>query len=67
MPPLLQFIIRRFLVVPISLFFITLALYAGVMLTPPEARAELYMPSNINQNLSEERIANLHEQIIERE
>lgn len=66
MPPLLQFVIRRFLVVPISLFFITLALYGGVMLTPAEARADLYMPSNMNQNLSEEQIANLREKIIDR-
>ncbi len=66
MPPLLQFVIRRFLVVPISLFVITLVLYGGVMLTPPEARADLYMPSNMNQNLTEEQIANIREQIIER-
>ena len=66
MPPLLQFILRRFLVVPISLFVITLVLYGGVMLTPPEARADLYMPENMNQNLSDEQIANIREQIIER-
>lgn len=66
MPPLLQFVIRRFMVVPISLFVITLVLYGGVMLTPPEARADLYMPPNMNQNLSEEQIANVREQIIKR-
>ena len=66
MPPLLQFILRRFLVVPVSLFVITLVLYGGVMLTPPEARADLYMPSNLNQNLSEEQVANIREQIIKR-
>lgn len=67
MPPLLQFVIRRFLVVPISLFIITLVLYGGVMLTPPEARADLYMPPNLNQNLTEEQVANLREQIIKRQ
>ncbi|MEW5938533.1 MAG: ABC transporter permease [Chloroflexota bacterium] len=66
MPPLLQFILRRFLVVPVSLFVVTLVLYAGVMLTPPEARAELYMPERMNPNLTEERLANIREQIIER-
>ena len=44
MPPFLQFLIRRFLLVPISLLIITMVLYAGVMLTPPEARAQLYVP-----------------------
>ncbi len=44
MPPFLQFVIRRFLVIPISLFIITLVLYGGVMLTPPVARAQLYLP-----------------------
>ena len=45
MPPFLQFLIRRFLLVPISLFIITFLLYAGVMLTPPDARAALYIPN----------------------
>ena len=66
MPPLLQFVIRRFLVVPISLFVITLVLYGGVMLTPPEARVELYMPERINPNLTEEQLNRLREEIIKR-
>ena len=37
MPPFLQFVIRRFLVIPISLLIITLILYGGMMLTLPEA------------------------------
>ncbi len=44
MPPFLQFVIRRFFVIPISLVIITMTLYAGVMLTPAEARAQLYLP-----------------------
>jgi peptide/nickel transport system permease protein len=44
MPPLLRFLIRRFLSVPFSLVIITMVLYAGVMLAPPEARARLYLP-----------------------
>lgn len=66
MPPFLQFVIRRFLVVPVSLFLISLVLYGGVMLTPPEARAELYMPERVNPNLSDEQFERLQEQIIAR-
>jgi hypothetical protein len=44
MPPLVQFIIRRLFYAVISLIVITMVLYAGVMLTPPEARAQLYIP-----------------------
>jgi peptide/nickel transport system permease protein len=44
MPPFLQFIIRRLFYALISLVLITMVLYAGVMLTPPEARARLYLP-----------------------
>lgn len=66
MPPLLQFIIRRFLVVPVSLVVITMVLYGGVMLTPPEARAQLYFPERMNQNLTDEQLARYTETIIER-
>ncbi|HET9587909.1 MAG TPA: ABC transporter permease [Anaerolineales bacterium] len=44
MPPLLQFIIRRLFYAVLSLMIITMVLYAGVMLSPPEARAQLYFP-----------------------
>lgn len=44
MPPFLQFLLRRIFAMLISLVVITLLLYAGVMLTPPEARAQLYLP-----------------------
>ena len=53
MPPFLQFLIRRILAIPVTLFFITLVLFGGVMLTPPEARAALYMP-NSQRNLTDE-------------
>jgi len=56
MPPFLQFVIRRFLAVPISLLVITMILYGGVMLTPPEARATLYLSDNINHNLTVEQL-----------
>jgi len=44
MPPFLQFLVRRFFAMFVSLVVITMILYAGVMLTPPEARATLYVP-----------------------
>lgn len=44
MPPFLQFITRRIFGMFISLLVITMILYAGIMLTPPEARASLYFP-----------------------
>lgn len=44
MPPFLQFLIRRIFAMFVSLVVITMVLYAGVMLTPPEARARLYVP-----------------------
>ncbi len=44
MPPFLQFIVRRLFYALVSLVVITMVLYAGVMLTPPEARARLYIP-----------------------
>ena len=66
MPPLLQFVIRRFLVVPVSLIVITMVLYGGVMLTPPEARAQLYFPERMNQNLSDEQLEKFTDAIIKR-
>jgi len=50
MPPFLQFLLRRIIAHPISLVLITMLLYAGVMLTPPETRAAIYYPqSNAHQ------------------
>lgn len=44
MPPILQFLIRRIFSAFISLIIITMVLYSGFMLTPPEARARIYLP-----------------------
>lgn len=44
MSPFLQFLIRRIFAMVVSLMVITMVLYAGVMLTPPQARARLYVP-----------------------
>ena len=53
MPQFLQFLVRRLFFILISLFIITFVLYSGVMLTPPETRARLYMP-NSNRMRTEE-------------
>ena len=66
MPPFLQFVIRRFLIVPVSLVIITMVLYAGVMLTPPDARATLYFPPRMNPNMTEEQLRQFTDNIIER-
>src|SRR6266545_1452558 len=66
MSPFIQFVIRRFLMVPISLVIITMLLYAGVMLTPPEGRASLYFPERMNPNMTPEQLANFQEKIIQR-
>jgi ABC-type dipeptide/oligopeptide/nickel transport system permease component len=65
MPPFVQFVIRRFLIIPISLVIVTMVLYAGVMLTPPEARAQLYFPPNMRV-MSEERLKQFTEILIKR-
>ena len=66
MPPFLHFVVRRFLVIPVSLVIITILLYGGVMLTPPEARATLYYPSRMNPNMTEEQLLQFQESIIKR-
>jgi peptide/nickel transport system permease protein len=48
MPPLLRFLIYRLVSLPITLFIITIVLYAFVMLTPLEVRASLYFPEGLN-------------------
>ena len=65
MPIFVQFLLRRFLIIPFSLFVITLILYGGVMLTPPEARAELYMPKTARV-LTDEQYERLRNLIIKR-
>src|SRR5512141_415557 len=66
MPPFLQFLIRRFLAIPVSLVIITMVLYGGVMLTPPEARATLYYPSRMRP-MTEEQLRQFRELIIKRQ
>ena len=56
MPPFLQFLIRRFLAIPISLLVITTVIYGGVVLTtPPDVRASIYMPETRARLTEEQR------------
>lgn len=52
MSPLLKFVIRRVIAIPITLFVITAALYGVIMLAPVEARAALYAPQGQGNNPS---------------
>jgi peptide/nickel transport system permease protein len=57
--PFMQFTVRRFLTIPFSLLIITMLLFAGVMLTPVETRARLYLPPEKGgQNSSEQVVKN---------
>jgi ABC-type dipeptide/oligopeptide/nickel transport system permease component len=60
MPPFLQFLLRRTIAIPVSLIIITLLLYAGMMMTPPEARAAIYYP-NPNAHQTEADLARITE------
>ncbi|HMU93396.1 MAG TPA: ABC transporter permease [Anaerolineales bacterium] len=60
MPPILQFLIRRIFSAFISLIIITMVLYSGFMLTPPEARARIYLPPGKGgERASEQYIENI--------
>ncbi len=52
----IKFLFRRIIAIPISLIVITMLLYAGVMLTPPEVRVSLYYRPNA-KTMTEEQIA----------
>ena len=65
MPPLLQFALRRIFAALISAVVITMILFAGVMIAPPEVRAEIYLPkiggnARISQNMIDVIIRKYH-------
>jgi len=65
MPPFLQFFFRRLFAALVSAVLITMLLYAGVMIAPPEERAEIYLPkisgnARISQNMTEVIIRKYH-------
>lgn len=56
MPSILRYMLRRIALIPVTLVIITMLMYAGVMLTPPEARVQLYLPKG-NARIRESTIA----------
>jgi peptide/nickel transport system permease protein len=65
MPPFVRFLFRRFIAIPISLIIITMLIYAGAMMTPPEVRVTLYYHPN-SQRLTEEQLARLYQLYIKK-
>ena len=65
MPPLLKYIARRLLIIPVTLVIITLTLYGFAMLVPVEQRAQLYWPRSLDPDrLTAEQEQKINEQII---
>ena len=63
----LRYLLARMLVIPVTMLIVTAVLYGFIMLTPPEVRAELYLPPNLQikspehyQNLINMRIKMYH-------
>jgi peptide/nickel transport system permease protein len=64
MPPFLRFIITRFLAIPVTVLIVTMTLYAFVLLTPAEARAQLYFPTRMSPRMTEEMLQEYTQRII---
>lgn len=64
MPPLIRFLIRRLIGIPVAFIIVTAVLYALLMLTPVENRAALYMPRNVAR-MNVQGIKNMTNRIIE--
>jgi peptide/nickel transport system permease protein len=67
MPPFLRFLTLRLLAIPITLLIVTAALYAVMMLIPPEVRASHYLPKRANVEMkTREELRAMTAKIIER-
>lgn len=55
MPPIVRFLFRRLVAIPVTFLVITMALYAVTLLAPPVVRATLYLPRT-NSNASPEQL-----------
>ncbi len=66
MSAILRTLAIRVLTLILTLFVVTAVLYATVMFTPPETRAELFMPRNMSPRATEEMIQKMIDDIIER-
>jgi ABC-type dipeptide/oligopeptide/nickel transport system permease component len=63
-PPIVTFILRRLLLIPISILIITIALHAIIMLEPAESRAWLYFSETSRMNIPPETIQDILEKTI---
>jgi peptide/nickel transport system permease protein len=52
MSPILQYILRRLLAIPLTILVITMVMYAIIMATPPVERAKLFLPKEIPSKIS---------------
>ena len=52
MSPILQYILRRLLAIPLTILVITMVMFAIIMATPPIERAKLFLPKEIPARLS---------------
>ncbi|MBX3055043.1 MAG: ABC transporter permease [Anaerolineae bacterium] len=58
------YVLRRLLVIPVTLFIMTAVLYALMMIAPPKERATLYLPPNQPRVMTERRYENVINHII---
>ena len=61
----LAFTLRRLLIIPVTLLVVTMALYSFFMSVPAEERAALYLPPNQPRIMTQEKMDNLINRIIE--
>ncbi|WP_420641156.1 ABC transporter permease [Candidatus Leptofilum sp.] len=61
----LTYVLRRLLIIPVTLLAVTIVLYSFFMSVPAEERAALYMPPNQPRIMSAEKLENLTNRIIE--
>jgi peptide/nickel transport system permease protein len=64
MPPLIRYILRRIIAIPLTLVAISATLYGIVMLAPPEERAQLYLPPELPSRMTEQDVQRLINKII---
>jgi peptide/nickel transport system permease protein len=62
---MLQFIIRRLLMLPVIIFLVSLILFFLILKIPPEERAEVYLPS-MSPSLTPEKRAEIVQRVIDR-
>lgn len=60
----LVFVLRRLLIIPLTLLVVTAVLYSFFMAVPAEERASLYLPPNIPRVMTQEKLDNLINNII---